>query len=251
MNGTPTRCLRHDGGPAHAGTLSKLKEMVRALESGDEPLYELYMSQLVGMREQDLLGSVVKITRELHHAVKDINADESLARVASSDIPDACQRLDYVVRVTEEAAHKTLDLVDHSKMQTDQIKKAMSRVSAARVRVFASNNAAADVQNLMDAISSLEVSVNTGTGHLRANLTDLAQIQEYQDLTGQIIKRVIRVVRDVESGLIVLLRSTGSALKAGHAAIAQEEKLEGPAVPGLSVSSSQQDADALLAELGF
>ena len=149
-----------------------------------------------------------------------------------------------------EAAHKTLDLVDHSKQQTDLIKKALSRVSAARVRVFASNNAPSDVQNLLDAVGALEVSVNTGTGHLRANLTDLAQIQEYQDLTGQIIKRVIRVVRDVEAGLIVLLRSTGSALKAGHAAL-PEEKLEGPAVPGLSVSSSQQDADALLAELGF
>jgi len=240
-----------DGGPIHVGTLSKLKEMVHALESGDEPLYELYMSQLVSMREQDLLGSVVKITRELHHAVKDINSDDRLARVASSDIPDACQRLDYVVKVTEEAAHKTLDLVDHSKDQTDLIKKAMSRVSAARVRVYASNSAPVDVENLLDAISGLEVSVNTGTGHLRANLTDLAQIQEYQDLTGQIIKRVIRVVRDVESGLIVLLRSTGSALKAGHASVPHEEKLEGPAVPGLSVSNSQQDADALLAELGF
>ena len=137
-----------------------------------------------------------------------------------------------------------------AKQQTDLIKKALARVSAARVRVFASNNAPADMQNLLDAVGALEVSVNTGTGHLRANLTDLAQIQEYQDLTGQIIKRVIRVVRDVESGLIVLLRSTGSALKAGHATM-PEEKLEGPAVPGLSVSSSQQDADALLAELGF
>jgi len=233
------------------GTLSKLKEMVHALESGDEPLFELYMSQLVGIREQDLLGSVVKITRELHHAVKDINADDRLARVASSDIPDACQRLDYVVKMTEEAAHKTLDLVDHSKEQTDLIKKAMARVSAARVRVFASNNAEADVNNLLEAISSMEASVNVGTGHLRANLTDLAQIQEYQDLTGQIIKRVIRVVRDVEDGLIVLLRSTGSAMKAGHISMPSEEKLEGPAVPGLSVSSSQQDADALLAELGF
>ncbi len=240
-----------DGGPVHAGTLSKLKEMVRALESGDEPLYELYMSQLMGLREQTLLGSVVKITRELHHAVKDINADDRLARVASSDIPDACQRLDYVVKVTEEAAHKTLDLVDHSKEQTDMIKRAMARVSAARVRVYASNNSQSDVENLLDAISSLEISVNTGTSHLRSNLTDLAQIQEYQDLTGQIIKRVIRVVRDVESGLIVLLRSTGSALKAGHGTASHEEKLEGPAVPGLSISSSQQDADALLAELGF
>jgi chemotaxis protein CheZ len=239
------------GASAHVGTLSKLKEMVRALESGDEPLYELYMSQLVGMREQSLLGSVVKITRELHHAVKDINADDRLARVASSDIPDACQRLDYVVKMTEEAAHKTLDLVDHSKEQTDLIKKAMARVAAARVRVFASANAEVDVDNLLEAISSMEASVDTGTSHLRSNLSNLAQIQEYQDLTGQIIKRVIRVVRDVEGGLIVLLRSTGSALKAGHVSVPNEEKLEGPAVPGLSISSSQQDADALLAELGF
>lgn len=237
--------------PVHAETLTMLLEMVRALENGDESLYEMHMSQLVSMREQALLGSVVKITRELHHAVKDINADDRLAMVASSDIPDACQRLDYVVKMTEEAAHKTLDLVDRSKELTDQIRKSTAHVAAAKVRVFANENVSKDVLGLADAVTALEESVGSSTAKLRGNLTELAQIQEYQDITGQIIKRVIGVVRDVESGLIVLLRSTGSALKAGHAAAPQEDKLEGPAVPGLSISSSQQDADALLAELGF
>lgn len=240
-----------DSSLTHIGTLSKLREMVRALENGDVPLYEMYMSQLVGTREQALLGSVVKITRELHHAVKDINADDRLTRVANSEIPEACQRLDYVVQMTEEAAHKTLDLVDHSKDLTDQIKKATLRVAAGKVRAYASGNAPGDVVNLLDSVDAMESIVNGATQQLRGNLTSLAQIQEYQDITGQIIKRVIQIVRDVESGLIVLLRSTGSVPGVVRPAAQNEVKLAGPAVPGVSISNSQQDADALLAELGF
>lgn len=236
--------------PAYSEALPMLKEMVHALETGDEPLFEMHMIQLVGMREQTLLGSVVKITRELHHAVKDINADDRLAQVASSDIPDACQRLDYVVQMTEEAAHKTLDLVDRSKEFADQIKQSTVRMMTAKNLVAAEGAHSTTVLNLLDVITASDASINGATAQLRGNLTSLAQIQEYQDLTGQIIKRVIRVVRDVETGLIVLLRSTGSALKAGQGP-AHEEKLEGPTVPGLSISTSQQDADALLAELGF
>ena len=220
------------GEAACADTLTQLRSMVTALENGDEPLFESQMNRLLSLREQDLLGNVVKITRSLHYAVRDIDADERVKRVASAEIPDACQRLDHVVKMTEEAAHKTLDLVDHSKKLTDRI---------------AQTAASADAQGFGVA----RTVIGDSARQLRAHLTELAQIQEYQDLTGQIIKRVIRVVRDVESDLIVLLRHKGSPSQAAAVIAAPEAGLQGPAVPGLSVSHSQQDADALLAELGF
>lgn len=221
---------------SHAEYLARLKEIVSALEAGDDALFEQRLNRLICMREEGLLSNLVRITRELHTAVQSINFDNQLADIAHSEIPDACQRLDYVVKVTEEAAHKTLDLVDRSRELTEQIVQAVRRLS--------------DAQDHAESIGFIRKTIEHSAEHLRGNLTALAQTQEYQDLTGQIIKRVIRVVRDVESALISLLRSAGSSSQPG-AVPSRKEKLEGPAVPGLNRSTSQQDADALLAELGF
>lgn len=216
--------------------LTRLKEIVSALEAGDDALFEQRLNRLMCIREEGLLGNLVRITRELHKAVQSINFDNQLADIANSGIPDACQRLDYVVQVTEDAAHKTLDLVDRSRELTEQIVQAATKL--------------ADAQTHAESIGFIQKTILNSASNLRGNLTALAQTQEYQDLTGQIIKRVIRVVHDVETALIALLRSAGSGGKSGVAQ-PRKEKLEGPAVPGLSKSTSQHDADALLAELGF
>jgi chemotaxis protein CheZ len=219
----------------HAEYLARLKEIVSALEAGDDSLFEQRLNRLICMREEGLLSNVVRITRELHRAVKDINFDNQLSDIATSGIPDACQRLDYVVTVTEEAAHKTLDLVDRSREQTERITQAAAQLSVA---------------SDAEPIIFLQASIDDAAQNVRGHLTALAQTQEYQDLTGQIIKRVIRVVRDVENALISLLRSTGTKATVTPIRHARE-KLEGPTVPGLNTSASQQDADALLSELGF
>lgn len=233
MNAAADRAVH---APSHAEYLARLKEIVSALETGNDILFEQRLNRLICMREEGLLSNVVRITRELHNAVKAINFDDQLADIAHSGIPDACQRLDYVVQVSEEAAHKTLDLVDRSRELTDQIAQATSRLS--------------ETQGHAESIAFIKKTIIHSADDLRGNLTSLAQTQEYQDLTGQIIKRVIRVVRDVETALISLLRSAGSTAQPGTLQ-ARKEKLEGPTVPGLSRSTSQQDADALLAELGF
>jgi chemotaxis protein CheZ len=86
---------------------------------------------------------------------------------------------------------------------------------------------------------------------LRERLNELAIAQEYQDLTGQIIKRIIVLVEDVEAALLELLGAHATHLKTAAPLPIPEEKavLAGPAVPG-QVTTSQQDADALLASLG-
>lgn len=221
--------------PSQAETLSQLKDIVAALEANDHALFEQRLNRLICQREDGLLSNVVRITRELHQAVKDINVDQQLQTIAHSGMPDAAQRLDHVVKMTEEATHKTLDLVDKSRATADSIGRAAQRLSEV---------------NHTEGIVFLQSSIVGSVQTLREQLSALAQTQEYQDLTGQIIRRVIRVVRDAENALISLLRAGGSAMTPG-ALIPTHETLEGPEVPGLSKSTSQQDADALLAELGF
>lgn len=222
-------------GYSHVEYLSRLKEIVSALEAGDDTLFEQRLNRLVCMREEGLLSNLVRITRELHKAVQDINQDNQLETITHSEIPDACQRLDYVVQVTEEAAHKTLDLVDRSREQAERIAQASAKLTAV---------------SDAEPVIFLQAAINDAAKNLRGHLTALAQTQEYQDLTGQIIKRVIRVVRDVEMALISLLRNSGTTVSPASIK-SRKQVLEGPTVPGLSQSNSQQDADALLSELGF
>lgn len=207
--------------PDRVRLLGQLQDLTQALAASDDALFESRLAQLMREREEGLFVNVARLTRRLHEALQDLRVDEQLSKLTASDIPDACQRLDYVSKVTEEAAHKTLDLVERCQKHVQVISRPGDHQDRLR--------------------------------ELRADLSLLAQAQEYQDLAGQVIKRVTTLVRNVESALLELLRASGG-LKSGAAQPIQPAsgELLGPTIPGLTPSAaSQQDADALLSSLGF
>jgi chemotaxis protein CheZ len=148
------------------------------------------------------LADVARLTRGLHEALAELQLDS---------------RLTYVADVTEQAAHRTLDLVEQARAQLETIGK-----------------------------------LGVDTAPLRGTLNQLAVAQEYQDLSGQVIKRVVTLACGVESALLDLLRASGgSTAPLQKTPAAPLSGLHGPAVPGGPKATSQQDADALLASLGF
>lgn len=222
---------------------SQLRDMLSALDSGDDALYETRLVQFMRDRETGLFVSVARLTRELHQAIFDAKLDGQLTSMAQSDIPDACSRLDYVVTLTEEAAHKTLDLVEHGRASLKRIQQAGGMIAALPQQA---------------TLAQAHALLSGGVEELRGQLSQLAQAQEYQDLSGQLIKRVIRLVRGVEAALLELLKAAGPLQNLAAAPIptatapAAGSSLQGPAVPGLGGAQvSQQDADALLSSLGF
>lgn len=207
-----------------------LRGVIGALERHDDADFEHRLGQLLRAREEGLFVHVAKLTRELHRALSDMRLDNRLAELAGSEIPDACGRLDYVVQVTERAAHRTLDLVEASRALASDIVSCAGGVTPEGARRAI----------VLDAEK------------LRGHLSELAQAQEYQDISGQIIRRVIDLVRNVENALLDLLRVSGSRAQPGAAPRAVAPgSLQGPAVPGTVSGASQQDADELLASLGF
>ena len=134
---------------------------------------------------------------------------------AGAELDDACARLDHVISVTEQATHRTLDLADECRALVEGLRA--EGVSVGQDQVL---------------------------DRIRANLTEIALTQSYQDITGQIIKRVAGIVRRMHEGF-------------GELGLAQEGRpaepaLAGPAVAGLDRHAvSQDDADALLAGLGL
>ncbi len=221
-----------------ADYLAHLRLVVAALESGDEEAGELLLNQLLRCREEGLFVNLARLTRELHEAMNEFNLDHRLQQLAGEEIPDACVRLGYVAKLGEDAAHRTLDHVDGCRTQMAVMDSCVAGLRA------------------LDVAAALPLAARIAAAGeaLKGHFTAISQAQEYQDLSGQVIRRVITLVQNVEGALIKLLHATNRSLKPGSGRISPPTaELAGPAVPGLvgSQSVSQQDADALLLELGF
>lgn len=237
---------------ARAEQIERLREMVGLLEAGDDPGFEARFAAFLHAREQGLFLTVGRLTRELHDAVRELRFDEHLSGLAGRDIPDACSRLDYVARVTEEAAHNTLDLVEQCQKLTQDIARATHGITLACQRAQLNAGSPYALAALVVSMDETREHLVDGTGALRERLSRLAQAQEYQDLAGQVIKRVTQLVKSVETALIELLRAAGGAAVASRPAEVPAGGLHGPAIAGVTPAAVSQDAaDALLAELGF
>jgi chemotaxis protein CheZ len=215
-----------------------LKEAILALETGNSKVFEDKLEILTARREQHFAAGVASLAQRLHKAINAIDLESRLSCVAGRDIPDACSHLDYVVRMTEEAAHRTLDLVEDSRARLDELSKLHGEL-------LGEPTVLARAGEIADSLGGL-------TTRLRKNMSELAQAQEYQDLSGQLIRRVIGLVRNVESALLELMHAAGAELKISDVPPITDEagasKLLGPAAKN---ASSQADADSLLADLGF
>jgi chemotaxis protein CheZ len=177
--------------------------------------------------EHRLRDELRGVTRAFQNALHTLPLDNRLVDVARLALPDACARLDHVVTLTEAAAHTTLDEVD-----------------ALRTSLEATGRLAATLPE--HTRGRLEALVREQRSHCAA----LDAAQAYQDLTGQIIRRVTQIIRSLESDLLAL--AEGRPVSAAGAGEADVMRGCGPAVAGLDTApSTQVDADDLLDSLGI
>ena len=236
---------------ARSEQIQRLRELADLLEAGDDAAFEARFAGFLQAREQGLFVSVAKLTRNLHEAVRELRFDDRLSSLAGREIPDACSRLDYVAKVTEEAAHKTLDLVEDCQRLTQDIALAAHDLSGACQRAHRYSGSPYSLAGLVVSVDETRSHIAETTAQLRERLSRLAQAQEYQDLAGQVIRKVTQLVKSVETALIELLRASGG-LGVARPAESNESVLHGPAVEGVTPPAvTQDDADSLLAELGF
>ena len=212
------------------------------------------LDRIAEARGQSLYQEVREASGRLRDAPDQFQLNSRLATLAGKDVPDARVRLDHALKLAEDGAHRTLDLVERSCPLANNVAKEaaalVSTVGALRERV----TLAVLVETLPRIHDFLAVAQRDSEA-VRANLTDVLMAQSSQDLSGQIIRGVITLVGEVESTLGQL------ALLAGHDPAAARKGDEpssssqgfGPAVPGLTNNavSEQNDVDALLADLGM
>jgi chemotaxis protein CheZ len=199
------------------------------------------------------LGSIVRI---MHDSLRELGYDKALTE-ASSQIVDAQDRLEYVASLTEQAANKVLNTLDDGMPAQDKLSKQAKDMEGRWADLFAGKLSIEQFKALAGDSRSFAQAVSEATEAEKARLLEIMMAQDFQDITGQLIKKVVKITQTVENELAQLLRDSAPAdvkekLAQKQAAQEQEkpaELMSGPSVP--SAALDQDSVDDLLADLGF
>ncbi len=243
-----------DGGYLNQEYFSRLKILTEVLESGDEKRIHELVGELTTLRESALYQELGKLTREIHDSIKAFGNDERISELATEAIPDAKERLNFIVTKTDEAAHKTMEEAE----ETMNIVEAVStRASSLHERWCQFRNRELSRQDfiiLNDDVDKFLASIESESRNINGKMTDIMLAQDYQDITGQMIKQVVTMVQEVEEKLVRLVTISGASCQLDESVEKSGEIAVGPQLPTASsanVMSTQGDVDDLLANLGF
>lgn len=190
------------------------------------------------------LGGIVRL---LHDSLRELGYDKALTE-ASTQIVDAQDRLEYVATLTEQAANKVLNTLDDGMPAQDVLAKRAKEMEHRWGALFAGQLSIDEFKVLAGDSKQFAQMVSEITEAEKARLLEIMMAQDFQDITGQLIKKVVAITKSVEHELAELLRDNAPA--------AVREKMQkpvalmqGPSVP--AVALNQNSVDDLLADLGF
>jgi chemotaxis protein CheZ len=191
------------------------------------------------------LGGIVRL---LHDSLRELGYDKALTE-ATTQINDAQDRLEYVATLTEQAANKVLNTLDEGMPQQDVLSKKSKEMENRWNDLFAGKLSLEEFKVLAGDSKAFAVAVSEATEAEKARLLEIMMAQDFQDITGQLIKKVVTITKTVEHELAELLRD--NAPPAVREKIAQKEVslMSGPSAP--AVALNQDNVDDLLADLGF
>jgi len=237
-------------------TLEQAKLLVEYLEAGQQEKADGLIADLQSPIHSELFAEIGKLTRQLHDSMMSFQLDSRLNDLANADIPDAKERLTYVISRTEDAANKTMDAVESIFPVVDNIQQQISTVNPLWHKLMHNDLNLGEFKTLCLDIDKLLKTTSKEAEHVHALMTDVLMAQDFQDLTGQVIRKVIDLVVEVEESLINMLTAFGVSEEEQKQAMLKtgENLVEGPIVNTEErddVVQGQDDVDDLLSSLGF
>lgn len=242
-------------------SLAQARQLVSELEAGNSDAASQLLDDLAQRRDSGLFREIGKLTRELHDALNGFYLDSKISSLAEHEIPDAKERLNYVITMTEQAAHRTLTAVEESLPIASELQNRANELSDKWKRFRQKDMDVNEFRELVPEIDSFLALTQGHAGKLNTSLSDVMMAQDFQDITGQIIRRVINLVKDVEDSLVKMIRISGQRMATADKGVTKSGGLSeelsrgiGPQVPGVDhadVAKNQDDVDDLLSSLGF
>jgi chemotaxis protein CheZ len=191
-----------------------------------------------------------QLARQVHDALRELGLDSTLHEAAAA-VPDARQRLDYVARTTEQAASRVLNATDLASPIQDELANGADELGARWDELYAGRLTPDAFRELSADTRGFLTAVGEGARATGTQLHEIMMAQDFQDLTGQVIKRLLELTHTLETRLLQVL------IEAAPAQVREEDDsglLNGPVIDtgGRSdVVQDQSQVDELLERLGF
>jgi len=213
--------------------IEMVEDLLLALKSDDHISSKKLLAEITHLNESIVVQQVEEIAQNLHATMAGFGEDAEILLQAKHDIPDVSERLEYVIKTTEDASNKTL---------------------------LAAENAMVFLGNMQTKLGN-DTIVSQELDEIKSQLTEIMMSQSFQDLTGQVLKRVMFLVGSLEASLVDLIEKSGvnyANIPNREVSDADKKAAEmrgiGPNVTKKSqenTATPQADVDDLLGDLGI
>lgn len=198
----------------------------------------------------EMLARIGQITRSLHENLRTLGYDKVLEKLAT-DIPDVQDRLNYVAQMTEQAAQRVLNATDMASPLQDEIIAGGALLSGEWATVLSKRSQYTAYRTLAEKTVDYLASTQSHAQITRQQLFEIMMAQDFQDLTGQVVKRITQMTRDMEQQLVqFLLDYAPETLESAT----DNGLLNGPQInpeTKTDIVTNQEQVDNLLDSLGF
>lgn len=218
----------------------RLEQLLALARAGDGAGFTAHLDDLTSLREQALFKDVGRLTRQLHESLMSFQLDSRVAALAATGFPDARSRLDHVIEMTEKSAHRTMDLVE----AVVPVVEDLHTRSTALAGTWDGKTEAEGA--LIEQTTAFLGQASAQAETLRTALSDVLIAQNFQDLSGQIIRDIIRLVKEVEDTLVNMIRLSGRSVE-----LAEQQKADEQRRQNADRAKNQDDVDDILSSLGF
>ncbi len=204
----------------------------------------------VATEQNGIHSQIGHLTRALHDTMRELGYDKTLER-AVGKIPDTRDRLNYISQLTEQAAVKTLNAVEDAKPLQQKLEAGATELSTQWQALFERQLDTEQFKTLVHQTRNYLGDVPLNTKATNAKLMDIVVAQDYQDLTGQVLKKLADTVQQLEDQLVSLLIASMPNEKKKEM---DNSLLNGPVIKSdgrSDVVTSQAQVDELLESLGF
>ncbi|TNC98378.1 MAG: chemotaxis protein CheZ [Gallionellaceae bacterium] len=231
--------------------LEALFDSIIAANSDEEKPESAKVIPLNAESEQGkVINQVGQLARKLHDTLRELGLHKEIEK-ATSSIPDARDRLNYVATLTQQAAERVLNATEAAQPVVDKLGSESHRLASQWDMLFEKK---LDVQQFKELVTQTHAFLHETPKQTKATNAYLVEImlaQDFQDLTGQVIKKIIHLTQEMEQQLLALLLENAPA---SVKAEINTGLLNGPVIKGAGrndVVTNQDQVDDLLESLGF
>jgi chemotaxis protein CheZ len=197
----------------------------------------------------DLIHRIASLTRMLRDSMRELGLDQAIKDAANA-IPDARDRLRYVAQMTEQAANRVLNATEQAGPIQDSMSRSAQALDSRWQQWYDQPLELPEARELVKDTRAFLVDVPKQTQQTQSKLMEIIMAQDFQDLTGQVIMRMMDVVGAIERELLQVLLDNVPQERRDEA----NSLLNGPQISPqgkTDVVTSQDQVDDLLASLGF